>query len=74
MEANLIMVLYSLKNIQAFPIVRKIMTRIFKVSYKTMHDLPHLVVPCPLLTKASDVEWRDGFEPGCAAGCGERVT
>lgn len=53
MEANLIMVLYSLKNIQAFPIVRKIMTRIFKVSYKTMHDLPHLVVPCPLLPLAN---------------------
>lgn len=53
MEANLIMVLYSLKNIQAFPIVLKIMTRIFKVSYKTMHGLPHLLVLCRLLPLAN---------------------
>jgi hypothetical protein len=53
MEANLIMVLYSLKNIQAFPIVLKIMTRIFEVSYKTTHDLPHFLELCPLFLPAN---------------------
>lgn len=38
MEAHLIMVLCSLKNIQAFPIVLRIVTRIPKVSYKARHD------------------------------------
>lgn len=32
---------------------KKIMTRIFEVSYKTTHDLPHLLEPCPLLLLAN---------------------